>query len=543
MTDLLSRLRAVDTAANLTTKPDVALLAEWQQADVKFVASAPHMEAKFTQAISELFACIRPTIDDKNILNEGGVYLGCWIESTGTINTELLSRFMPNVAQDTYASFAQYQRDDGLFPYKLTADGPAFVQIQIVTPLARSVWNQYLLNCKDKAFLQTMYGAMTRYDEWLAKNRDTRGTGGVEAFCCHDTGHDMSARFWHVPDAPYQNDPSRYDPANPILPFVAPDLTANVACQRTYLAEMADELGLDGEVWRTKAQASIDALITHCWNAEDGIFYDLDRHDRHVKVQSDVMLRVMACEIGDDEFFAKALDRYLLNTSKFFSRYPFTSIAMDDPRFDQDFSINSWCGPTNALSIIRAPHAFEAHNRHVELTWTLHPILYALFRNDEFSQCLNPYTGEQGFTKIYAPMILGFLDFLERLCGILPRPDGTLWFTGLVPYNVEQKQEAFETGYSRIVDGQVFELLNSPDQTTAFRDGELLFKAPNGIRVMTDRNGTIASIIGMAVHPVEGILETADGPRPFQIKGNQQLDWIDGEWVSIRDQGIVPISY
>jgi glutathione peroxidase-family protein len=31
-----------------------------------------------------------------------------------------------------------------------------------------------------------------------------------------------------------------------ILPFVAPDLTANVACQRSYLARIAEELGEDG---------------------------------------------------------------------------------------------------------------------------------------------------------------------------------------------------------------------------------------------------------------------------------------------------------
>ncbi|MBL4806524.1 MAG: hypothetical protein JKY31_04455 [Rhodobacteraceae bacterium] len=543
--DLLARLRDTDTSAEIAKfdrQVDLTLLSEWQQSDVKFVSTGAHMERKFYQAVSELFSCIKPTFGDKNILNEGGVYLGCWIESTGTINTELMSRFMPDVAQSTYEILAEHQFEDGLFPYKITADGPAYFQIQIVTPLARCVWNQYFLNGKDKKFLRKMYDAMVRYDDWLAKYRDTRGTGGVEAFCCHDTGHDMSARFWHVPDAPHNNDPRTFDPDNPILPFVAPDLTANVACQRSYLAHMAEELGEDSEDWHAKTRQSLDALFTYCWNDEDGIFYDYDKHNRHVKVQSDVLLRVLACEVGDDDFFAKALDRYLLNTAKFFARYPFTSIAMDDPRFDQDFSINSWCGPTNALSIIRAPHAFEAHHRHVELTFAMHPILYALFRNEEFSQCLNPYTGQQGFTKIYAPMILCLLDFVERLCGVLPRPNGTLWFTGLVPYNVEQKQERFETAYSRTVDGHVFELVNSSEKSTAFRDGELLFSAPKGIRVVTDRRGEILSIIGMTVQTVEGVLKTANGQRPFIINPNQQLDWVNGVWVNVRDIGYVAIS-
>ncbi|UXN72316.1 hypothetical protein N8D56_13135 [Devosia sp. A8/3-2] len=86
---------------------------------------------------------------------------------------------------------------------------------------------------------------MAAYDARLAQWRDTRHTGAVEAFCAFDTGHDLSARFWHVPDSPLNNDTKAYNPDNPLLPFIAPDLTANVACQRLYLARMAEELGED----------------------------------------------------------------------------------------------------------------------------------------------------------------------------------------------------------------------------------------------------------------------------------------------------------
>ena len=67
-------------------------------------------------------------------------------------------------------------------------------------------------------------------------------------------------------------------------------------------------------------------------------------------MQSDVLLRVLACEIGDDAFFETALRRYLLNTRKFFAKYPFTSLALDDPRFDPAYDYNSWNGPSNSLS-------------------------------------------------------------------------------------------------------------------------------------------------------------------------------------------------
>lgn len=539
---LLTRLRAVDLAAKvgaLQNDDEAATLAEWGQSGVAFAASSPQMEAQYYRAIRELLSCIKPTVGAGPILNEGGIYLGCWLESTGTINTEVLSRFTPSVARRTYQSFAEHQRADGLFPYKLTAAGPVFSQIQLVTPLARCVWNHYRLNGHDRDFLRRMYDAMARYDSWLATWRDTRGTGAVEAFCTYDTGHDLSARFWHVPDSPLGNDPAKYNPDNPLLPFIAPDLTANVACQRTYLARIAEELGEDGSEWRAKAERSIAALFAQCFDEADAFFYDLDNNGRHVRVQSDVLLRVLACEIGDDAFFEEALGRYLLNTRKFFARYPFTSIALDDPRFDHSFDYNSWCGPTNFLSLIRAPHAFEAHDRHVEFTWVLYPILSALFKVGRFAQTLSPFTGREGFTEVYSPAILCLIDFVERLCGIQPRPDGTLWFTGLVPYQVEHRDEAHETAYGRTVDGRRFELVNTTTLSTAYRDGELLFACPKGVRVVADRQGRITSLIGMSVNEIEGSLRTMDGEVPFRVAANEQLDLREGRLVSVKRPGLV----
>ncbi len=542
-TDLLTRLRAVDVADKIGAPAEpwhADLLAEWERSGVKFAASSPEMEAQYYRAVRELFGAIKPTIGPEPILHEGGVYHGCWLESTGTINAELLSRFLPSVAERTFAGFATHQRDDGLFPYKIAANGPAFSQIQTVTPLARSVWTHYLLNGRPRDFLATMYAAMARNDDWLARFRDTRGTGGVEAFCTYDTGHDLSARFWHMPDSPLDNDPKRYNPDNPFLPLVAPDLTANVACQRLYLAHIAEELGEDGAVWRDKARASEDALFACCWDADDSFFYDLDRNGEFIRVQSDVLLRVLACEIGDDALFERALRRYLLNTRKFFARYPFASIALDDPRFDPAFDYNSWSGPSNFLSIIRAPHAFEAHHRYVELSWAIYPILSALFRAPRFAQTVSPFTGNAGYTDTYSPSILCLLDFIERLSGIMPRPDGSLWFTGLVPYQIEHRDVQHETAYSRTIDGHQFELINTPETTTAYRDGELLFSAPKGVRVVTNRAGKIGSVIGMSVAPVSGTLRTANGSVEFSATANEQLDFSNDRLVTVRKGGYVP---
>ncbi len=543
---LIERLRAralAERIGPLQTAKDQGLADQWSRADVRFSASASYMEDQFNRAVKELFSCVKPSLEPEPILQEGGVYMGCWLESTGTINAELLSRFLPDTARNTFRAFAHHQRDDGCFPYKLTADGPVFSQIQLVTPLARSVWTDHQINGADPGHLRMMYDAMARYDAWISKYRDTLGTGAVEAFCTFDTGHDLSSRFWHIPDSPFGNDPTRYNPDNPLLPFIAPDLTANIICQRHYLAQMAEQLGEDPAPWLKRKQQGLDALYEHCFDTEDGFFYDRDRHGRLVKIQSDVLLRVLACEIGDDAFFAQSLSRYLLSTKKFFAKFPFTSIAMDDPRFDPASDYNSWGGPSNFLSLIRAPHAFEHHNRHVELSWVLNSTLGALFRMERFSQTVNAYTGSAGFTEVYSPTILCLLDYVERLCGIQPRPDGTLWFSGLVPQQMDHRDAAHETAYGRTVDNRRFEWISTPEGCTAYRDGEPLFRAPYGARVITDRSGAITGLVALRTSRCSGQFWTPDAEIAIDLSPNEEWALRDGAWLPLGPADVVWPTY
>lgn len=547
--NILDRLRSLhveERLGELKKEADRNVRQEWLRSGVKFASTGGRLEETYYAALGKLFDCIVPMVGEASVLQEGGIYLGCWMESTGTINNELLSRFLPTVSEDTFELFADYQKEDGQMPYKVTENGPAYRQIQMVTPLARSVWNHYELNGRSSDFLRKMYAAMVRYDEWLATYRDTRETGCVEAFCTFDTGHDLSPRFWHVPDSAHLDDARKYNPDSPTLPFLAPDLTANVYCQRLYLARMAEALGDETSAmdWRVKAGQSLESLFRYCYDESDAFFYDLDRNDEFVRVQSDVLLRVLACEVGDSEFFASSLRKYLLNTSKFFAKYPFTSVAMDDPRFDPFSSYNTWAGTSNFLSLIRTPHAFEHHHRYVELTWVLNPIITALAQMTRFAQTVSPWTGKEGYTETYSPAILCLLDYIERICGILPRPDGELWFTALVPYPQDHGEVmAAETGYSRIVDGVTFEFVTTRDGATAYRNGEAYLAIPYGTRAVTDRSGQLKGLIGMSARTISGTVKYEGQSYPLALKGNEQVELSSGTFIRVRDEGIVDPTY
>ncbi len=290
MTTVLDKLRSMDAisraGSSRSSDAGQALQAEFARSGVKFAVSPGRLEEVYYAAVGKLADCVKPDDRGRPVLQEGGVYHGCWLESTGTINAEILARFCPDTAQSTFEQFADLQREDGLLPYKVTGSGPVFKQIQSVTPPARSVWNHYRMNGRNREFLLRMYESLARFDDWLAQYRNTRGTGCVEAFCTFDTGHDLSPRFWHVPDTPYEDDPKRYDPHSPILPLLAPDLTSSVYCGREYLSRIASELGLDDDAisWKKKADETLQSLVAHCFSEEDGFFYDLDNNGRFNRI-------------------------------------------------------------------------------------------------------------------------------------------------------------------------------------------------------------------------------------------------------------------
>jgi hypothetical protein len=537
----LARLRAADPLGRAGIRPDDGPLhPALRAAGVGFVAIGSPLEERWHRALAELALCIHALPGAAPVLHEGGVYHGAWLESTATIGAELLDRFAPDVTGDTHLLFARHQRDDGMLPYKVTADGPGFSQIQLVTPLARGVWNHYRLAGRDRDYLATMYDAMSRYDDWLARHRDTRGLGGVEAFCTFDTGHDLSPRFWHVPERCFHGDATRFDPDVPALPYLAPDLTANVACQRDHLALIAEELGLDGAAWRVKADASRAALFAQCWDEHDGMFYDRDGDGTLVRVASDVLLRVLACEIGDDDFFAQALRRHLMNTRRFLSGYGFTSIAMDDPRFDGDHTRNSWAGPVNFLTLVRAAHAFEHHGRVAELALTHRSLLSAAAGHDRFPQCLDPWSGDAGYTESYSPAILWLLDTIERDAGVLPRPDGEVWLSALPPTRLDHGHAATATAYARTVRGIRYELAADDERAEVHRDGRRWLRFPRGWRVVLDADGEVSAVVGMTARPVSGRLETNAGTVELALGPNERVGLHAGVVTERRDPGFTP---
>jgi hypothetical protein len=322
-------------------------------------------------------------------------------------------------------AFFALQREDGQLPASVKMTEAGFGQIQMVVPIAATAW-ELAQQTHDDELLRTAYAACSRWDAWLRRYRNTRGTGLVEGFCTYDTGMDNSMRWKGVPNRCPDAD-ARQCPPLATMPRLCPDLSATVYGGRVALAAMARALGRKSEAaqWEHDAETIRRLILDKLYSPEDAAFYDLDARGQFVRVRSVVIPRVLGERVlklehaPDRAIFRDVWERQLHNPAAFWAPWPFPSVAMDDPQFVRPIPRNSWGGATQALTALRTPRWMPHYGKQAELDHLMRQWVEAIARFTEFRQQMDPLTGD--FTRAdpsgYSPAALVYLDFVRRLAG------------------------------------------------------------------------------------------------------------------------------
>jgi hypothetical protein len=212
------------------------------------------------------------------VLLEGATYAGVWLECA-PLEGLVYEPLSPETALANHEVFFDLQREDGYLPCNVKKASLGTGQIQMVVPIAATAWDLYSQN-RNAAFLAKTYRSCSRWDEWLVRYRNTRGSGLCEAFCTYDTGHDNSPRFLGKSRQCPQQD-ARIWPPDDGLPYLAPDLSATVYGGRIALAAIAREMGRAAEEarWLESAAVIRKLILDRLYDARDAAFYDVDSHD------------------------------------------------------------------------------------------------------------------------------------------------------------------------------------------------------------------------------------------------------------------------
>jgi hypothetical protein len=371
---------------------------------------------------------------DQPVLLEGAVYPGIWQECgplEGLVYASLSQFVAPveghptpqQVARANHMAFFALQREDGQLPASVKMTEAGYGQIQMVVPIAATAW-ELAQQTHDDELLRTAYASCSRWDAWLRRYRDTRGTGLVEGFCTYDTGMDNSMRWKGIPNRCPDADARKFPPIAS-MPRICPDLSATVYGGRVALAAMAHALGKSAEAakWAEDAETIRKLILEKLYSPEDAAFYDLDAQNQFVRVRSVVIHRVLSEHVlklehaHDRSIFHDVWTRQIHNPKAFWAPFPFPSVAMDDPQFVRPIPRNSWGGATQALTALRTPRWMPHYGKQREFRHLMQQWVEAISRYTEFRQQMDPLTGD--FTRIdasgYSPAALVYLDFIRRL--------------------------------------------------------------------------------------------------------------------------------
>jgi hypothetical protein len=406
----------------------------------KFPDADPKWKRTWDAALTALSGNVKLLATYKHpVLIEGAEYRGIWLECAPTESLVYanLANFVPHVegkpspveiARANHTAFFELQREDGQLPAYIWTDEVGYGQIQMVVPVAATAWD-LVQQTKDEALLKTTYAACSRWDAWLRRYRNTRKSGLVEGFCTYDTGMDNSPRWAGMPNSCPDND-ARKCPPVPSLPRLCPDLSATVYGGRIALAAMAQALGhkTEADQWLEDAETIRKLILQKLYCAEDAAFYDLDAQGKFVRVRSDVISRVMGEHVlklevaSDRQIFDEVWTRQLHNPNAFWARYPFTSVAMNDPLYVRSIPPNSWGGATQALTALRASRWMDHYGKQRDFKHLMQQWIVAINNSGkstgQFFQQMNPKTGEftrNGAEQGYSSTALLYLDFVRRL--------------------------------------------------------------------------------------------------------------------------------
>jgi hypothetical protein len=286
------------------------------------------------------------------------------------------------------------------------------------------------------------------------------------------------------------------------MPYLAPDLSANVYGERKALARMARMLGKTSEAaqWEERAEHLRTALMKWCFDADDLFFYDRDAQNHLVKIRTVVILRIFGSQVVDQKLFEAMYDRHVRNPKEFWTPYPFPSVAVNDPAYDVHPPLNSWCGPSQALTALRAPRWMEPYGKSADLTHVMQAWVRVLRDASDFQQQLDPFTGQISTGTQYSPAMLVMTDFVARLYGVRQEQNRLEWNCRLpehashVRYEQPTPRGMATLEVKRHGSGMVATLTVAGKRKLGMEGG--------AVRVVTDADGTPLYLVGTEAQPV-----------------------------------------
>jgi len=523
---------------------------DWPETRVSFTSTNTALTERMAAAAAEAKANVRNFLPDSPVIIEGGGYNRIFLE-TQPMGGLAYARYDVRPGLNNQIFFLLKQRGDGrlagavvpqtavseeskkdvyLFSdaatgeYGLVAD---FGQLQ-GNALPYPAFLHYYWAGKPAGYLEALAAGVEAFDDYLWRTRDPDGEGVLQQWGIWDTGEDNCTRFYASPNRwPHDyppvgtNTPDRTKPEDElkyyqwfhgevveeklVVPTRSMDMTAYSAENLYTLALISEEIN-DGKAgdWLDRLETVRKNFTKVLWRPERSAAFDKDRNNEWMDVLLHNNLRCMYYNLFTKEQAEAFVRAHLFNPDEFFTPMPLPSIAANEPLF-RNAPGNNWSGSPQGLTWQRLPRALGNYGMYAELTKLGKMFVEAICKVGVFAQQFDAFQfgvvpEENRKHGGYGPTIFAFVDYVSRLYGVCLEHDTVLW-SGLVD------GENSHT-YTQHWNGHDFSLQHDASGVRAVLDGKTVFTASAGLRVVTDLDGKLKTLVGISEEPVSYQIQT-----------------------------------
>ena len=283
-----------------------------------------------------------------------------------------------------------------------------------------ATWDVYQ-KTGDIGFLKRMYPNLVKYERWLTDVKASKSDPDLVAFYCWcDVGWDDSKR-WGKSGFPGGG----ADHIDWELPVTPVDANVFLSLLRDTLSKTAGLLGeTDHErEYAESAARTRDAIERLMWNEDEGFFFDLLPDGKQESVWTPAGFVPLMIGMADADRYQR-MKKHLLDTKKFWTRYPLPTLSADDPDFATDIWWRGGTWPVVNWQVNEGLFKYDP-----EMGLRLLDATIDMMTKDGYPTCrefYSPIDGKGGgaIDQGWATMPVDLI--LRRIYGLNLRPDGLM---------------------------------------------------------------------------------------------------------------------
>lgn len=410
--------------------------------------------------------------------------------ATELMSAETLARYDTAAAMNCVRAFCFTQRSDGQLAAEIIKNGEDIVcdysGLAGFSFIDEALSLYYMTKKKEKAYLDELYAALTRFDEFIEQTHDYNKNGLPEIL----SEKESAERRLSVRYAPIKISEDGKSREISVFPVETCLMAAFYYRLKIALGEMSSMVGDERHGIYFEEAEMIKARMKNFFFVPDvGACFDRDYRGSLMSALTIDNLFMMYCGALDRGVSDAFVKRHLMNGGEFFTKFPLPTYAANSPEFSNDPKYR-FGGRSRGDSMRRAVKAMEKYGYFREFTHLAGAFIDSLAESPVFREHYDPFTGEASSGGDYAPTASAVLEIIARFYGVSVIFDEVHW--GALGLEDESVSE-----YNLKWGGDMYTLAAEKDTSMGLINGSPIFTITNGARVITDWFGDSPKVVNI----------------------------------------------